>query len=168
MISYSIGTDFAYTDPTDVAFLFATNAGVFVSRSAGNEGPDPETTAAGEPWAISVAASTTNGRAFVDATRVNSPASIAGDYPSLEGATTEPLAFTGPVTDDVIAANPLDACTPLTNAIGGKIVLIERGGETPDGGLYSTSSSPTPLPQAQGQHSSSLTRSRPVSRIRKS
>ena len=127
VISYSIGTDFAYTDPTDVAFLFATNAGVFVSRSAGNEGPDPETTAAGEPWVISVAASTTNGRAFVDATRVNSPSSIAGDYPSLEGATTEPLAFTGPVTDDVIAANPLDACTPLTNAIGGKIVLIERG-----------------------------------------
>ena len=113
VISYSIGTDFAYTDPTDVAFLFATNAGVFVSRSAGNEGPGPETTAAGEPWAISVAASTTNGRAFVDATRVNSPASIAGDYPSLEGATTEPLAFTGPVTDDVVAANPLDACTPI-------------------------------------------------------
>ena len=134
VISYSIGTDFAFVDPTDVAFLFATNAGVFVSRSAGNEGPAPETTAAGEPWAISVAASTTNGRAFVDATRVNSPASIAGDYPSLEGAITEPLAFVGPVTDDVVAANPLNACAPLTNggAVGGQIVLIERGGCTFD------------------------------------
>ena len=132
VISYSIGTDFSFTDPTDVAFLFATNAGVFVSRSAGNEGPDPATTPAGEPWAISVAASTTNGRAFVDATRVNSPASIAGDYPSLEGAITEPLSFTGPVTDDVVAAIPLDACTPIAPV--GSIVLIERGGETPDGG----------------------------------
>ena len=127
VISYSISTGFDFTDPVDTAFLFATNAGVFVSRSAGNEGPAPETTPSGEPWVISVAASTTNGRAFVDATRVNSPSSIAGDYPSLEGAITEPLAFTGPVTDDVVAADPLDACTPLTNAIGGKIVLIERG-----------------------------------------
>lgn len=134
VISYSIGTDFDFTDPTDVAFLFATNSGVFVARSAGNDGPDPETSAAGEPWAISVAASTTNGRAFTDATRVNSPASIAGDYSSLEGAITEPLAFTGPVTDDVVAADPLTACTaagPL-DPIGGRIALIERGGCTFD------------------------------------
>ena len=134
VISYSIGTSFDYVDPTDVAFLFATNAGVFVSRSAGNEGPGPETTAAGEPWAMTVAASTTNGRAFADATRVNAPASLAGDYPSLEGAITRPLIETGPVTDDVVAADPLTACTaagPL-DPLGGRLTLIERGGCTFD------------------------------------
>ena len=68
IVSYSIGTAFDYVDPTDIAFLFAANAGVFVSRSAGNDGPGPETTAAGEPWAMTVAASTTSGARFANAT----------------------------------------------------------------------------------------------------
>ncbi|MEX2051627.1 MAG: S8 family serine peptidase, partial [Steroidobacteraceae bacterium] len=126
LLSFSVGTAAAFNDPQDIAFLNAVDAGVFVSRSAGNEGPGPATTAAGEPWSMSVGASTHSGTAFALALRVNSPASIAGDYPALEGAITKPLAETGPITNDVVAANPIDACTPIA-AIGGKIALIARG-----------------------------------------
>jgi subtilisin family serine protease len=131
LLSFSVGTAAAFNDPQDIAFLNAVDAGVFVSRSAGNEGPNPATTAAGEPWAISVAASTHSGTAFALAARVNSPASVAGDYPALEGAITRPLAETGPITSNVVAANPIDACLPI-GAIGGRIALIARGGCTFD------------------------------------
>lgn len=127
ILSFSVGTAASFTDPQDIAFLFAADAGVFVSRSAGNSGPTPGSTAAGEPWVTTVAASTHNGQAFANATRVNAPASLAGNLPSLEGATTAPLVITGPVTSDLAAASPIDACTPI-GAVGGKTVLIMRGG----------------------------------------
>ncbi|MEZ5499783.1 MAG: S8 family serine peptidase [Steroidobacteraceae bacterium] len=127
VINFSVGTAFAFNDPQDLAFLRAVDAGVFVARSAGNEGPAPETVAAGEPWVTSVAASTQDGTAFAQAMSVNSPANVAGEYASLEGAITAPLALTGPKTDDLVAASPIDACTPLSNSIGGKIALIARG-----------------------------------------
>ncbi len=126
VISYSISTAPAFTDPQDIAFLFANDANVFIARSAGNAGPGPGTTNAGEPWVTTVAASTLAGTGFTLAARVNSPAAVAGDYPALEGAITKPLAESGPITNDVVAANPIDACAPIA-PIGGKIVLIQRG-----------------------------------------
>ena len=47
------------------AFLDAYNAGIFVAASAGNSGPDPDTTDHRGPWVATVAASTAS-RAFVD------------------------------------------------------------------------------------------------------
>ena len=41
ILSFSVGTAPTFTDPQDIAFLFAIDAGVFVSRSSGNEGPGP-------------------------------------------------------------------------------------------------------------------------------
>jgi len=126
ILTFSVGTAFAFTDPQDLAFLSAIDANVFVARSAGNEGPGPGSTAAGEPWVTTVAASTHTGTGFALAARINSPAPVAGDFPALEGAITKPLAETGPITNDVIAANPLDACAPIVD-VAGKIVLIIRG-----------------------------------------
>ncbi len=130
LLSFSVGTAAAFTDPQDLAFLDAINAGVFVSRSAGNEGPGPGSTAAGEPWVTTVGASTHKGTAFALAARINSPASVAGDYPALEGAITQPLAVSGPITNDVVAANPIDACAPIAD-VTGRIVLIQRGAIPP-------------------------------------
>lgn len=126
VINFSVGTAEAFDDPQDIAFLFAADAGVFVARSAGNEGPGPGSTAAGEPWVTSVAASTLSGTGFALAAKINSPASVAGNYAALEGAITRPLAETGPITNDLVAANPIDACLPIA-PIGGKIALIARG-----------------------------------------
>lgn len=128
ILTFSVGTSFSFIDPQDLAFLFATDAGIFVSRSAGNEGPGPETTAAGEPWVTSVAASTLSGPLFTNVITVNSPASVAGDYSSLESGISKSLQETGAITDDLIAANPIDACTALpAGSLSGGIGLVARG-----------------------------------------
>ncbi len=125
VINFSIGTDPAFDDPQDLAFLGAADAGVFVSRSAGNEGPGPSSTAAGEPWVTTVAASTHSGMSFATAMRVNSPVSVAGDYASLEGAITQSLVDSRRILDDLVAADPLEACAPIAPVDG--VVLIARG-----------------------------------------
>ena len=125
VINFSVGTAAAFDDPQDLAFLFAADAGVFVARSAGNEGPGASSTNAGEPWVTTVAASTQRGDAFALATAVNAPEAVAGTYPSLEGAITMPLADSGVITDDVAAADPIDACTEIAPITG--IALIARG-----------------------------------------
>ena len=66
VINFSIsgGAD-PYGKSTEQLFLSATNAGIFVSTSAGNNGPDPETTGHRSPWLMSTAASTHN-RAYAN------------------------------------------------------------------------------------------------------
>lgn len=63
VINYSIGTgsgDTFVVTPVDVAFLFAADAGVFVSASAGNSGVDVGESSVDhvEPWLSTVAAGT--------------------------------------------------------------------------------------------------------------
>ena len=59
VINYSIsGGTSPFTDPVELAFLDAYAAGVFVSASAGNEGPSAGTTNHVAPWTTTVAAST--------------------------------------------------------------------------------------------------------------
>jgi hypothetical protein len=61
VINYSIsGTTTNFLDPAQVAFLFAADAGVFVSASAGNNGPGTGTVAHSSPWITTVAAGTHN------------------------------------------------------------------------------------------------------------
>ncbi len=127
VLNFSVGTAASFTDQQDLAFFDASNAGVFIARSGGNSGPGFGTTNAGEPWVTTVAASTTDGVLFTLAAGINSPASVAGNYSSLEGAITQPLADSGDVTADLGAASPIEACTPLDNDLTGKIALIARG-----------------------------------------
>src|SRR5439155_22847668 len=59
VINYSIGgTTSNVIDPVEFAFLGASDAGVFVANSAGNDGPDPGTvgTPTSVPWLTSVGA----------------------------------------------------------------------------------------------------------------
>ncbi len=61
VINYSIsGSSTNFLDPAEVAFLFAADAGVFVSVSAGNSGPTTGTVAHPSPWITTVAAGTHN------------------------------------------------------------------------------------------------------------
>jgi subtilisin family serine protease len=141
VINYSIGG--GPTDPWDDAdsdaFLGARDAGVFVSVSAGNDGPRAETVGspANSPWVLSVGASTHN-RAFVNAltsmsggagsapadlhgrsfTAGYGPAKIvyAGNYGSA-------LCGEGPAAPDGSAAvNPF-----LPGTFHGEIVVCDRG-----------------------------------------
>ncbi len=59
VINYSIsGGPLAWGDSVEEGFLAATATGVFVSASAGNNGPGPSTAAHRSPWLTSVAAAT--------------------------------------------------------------------------------------------------------------
>ena len=131
VINYSIGgsrTDL--TIPSTAAMLNATAAGVFVSVSAGNSGPDAETIGTPAPWVTSVAASTYNGTSTIigkaldvitgsltGTSFVSVPASFA---PAAQG-----------LSGELALAEPIEACdeAPLTNAddLVGKVALIARG-----------------------------------------
>ncbi|WP_308364609.1 MULTISPECIES: S8 family serine peptidase [unclassified Microbulbifer] len=132
VINFSIGgPSTTFNGPDDIAFLFAADAGVFVSVSAGNEGPGPETigTPSGAPWVTSVAAAEDD-ESFGTGLRVDAPAEIAATYEGLEGSGPVSLADSGAISAAVVAAEPLEACTPLANsdAMAGQIALVIRGG----------------------------------------
>lgn len=58
-LNYSIsGGGDPYNDPVELGFLAAVEAGIFVSASAGNSGPDAGTVAHLGPWVATTAAST--------------------------------------------------------------------------------------------------------------
>jgi subtilisin family serine protease len=59
VLNYSIGGGTALSDPVDLAFLNAANAGIFVAAAAGNDGPANTVSHIG-PWLSTVGASTHN------------------------------------------------------------------------------------------------------------
>jgi hypothetical protein len=58
--------------------------------------------------------------------RVNTPASIAGNYPIGTADFGPKLTSTG-VTAGIVQAVPANACSPLSNSLVGSIALIDRG-----------------------------------------
>jgi subtilisin family serine protease len=59
VINFSVSGSLTSTaDPVEVAFLFAADAGIFVSAAAGNEGPGASTVNHPSPWLTTVAAGT--------------------------------------------------------------------------------------------------------------
>ncbi len=140
VINYSIGggPSDPWGDSDSAAFLAAREAGIFVSASAGNDGPRPETVGspANSPWLLSVGAST-HDRAFVNALTSMSgggsaPANISGR--SLTGPYGPakivyagdygyPLCGDGPASPEGSAAiNPFPPGT-----FDGEIVVCDRG-----------------------------------------
>jgi hypothetical protein len=127
VINFSIsgGTD-PFTDPVELAFLDAYAAGVFVSASAGNDGPGASTANHLSPWVTTVAASTQT-REF--ATTLSLTADNADTF-TVDGATITEGAGPLPV---VMAADvpgyddPLCGELPDPGVFDGLIVACQRG-----------------------------------------
>ncbi|WP_431912233.1 S8 family serine peptidase [Nonomuraea jabiensis] len=126
VINFSIsgGSD-PYSDPVELAFLDAYAAGVLVSASAGNSGPDANTTDHRSPWVTTVAASTQT-RTFQSTITLSGGGATA----TIKGASvTAGLASPLPV---VLASAPpysrplCDVPAPA-GIFTGKIVACERG-----------------------------------------
>jgi subtilisin family serine protease len=135
-INYSIsGTTTNFLDPVEVSFLFAADAGVFVSESAGNSGPTTGTVAHPGPWTTTVAAGTHNRSGIGSVT--------LGNGATYNGASLAAPVGPAPLIDSVNAGLPganatnLALCftagdnggTPVLDPakVAGKIVLCDRG-----------------------------------------
>jgi subtilisin family serine protease len=137
VINYSVGTDTAgLIGPVERAFLFATDAGVFVANSAGNNGPKPATVGspAAVPWVTSVAASSL-ARKFESTLEVT-PAKGKGKKVSTTGATLSAGLESAPLVDSVmvpaagVTAEQAELCLPASldkAAVKGRVVLCKRG-----------------------------------------
>lgn len=131
VINFSIGGGAATTvwDALDQAFFNAATAGIFVSASAGNSGPDYVTADHASPWYTTVAASTIP----------TYEGTVVGEGFEAPGATVS-VPQGGEVTGDAIYAGDVAAsgataanaalCLPNTldaSLVAGKIVVCDRG-----------------------------------------
>jgi subtilisin family serine protease len=132
VINFSVsGGEDPYSDPVELAFLDATNAGVSVSAAAGNSGPGAGTAAHGGPWVTTVGAST-GPRSFTSTLHLTADG----------GATLDVQGVT--LTDGISSATPVVLAGSLPKAGGGledagcqsdlaagaatgKVVVCERG-----------------------------------------
>jgi subtilisin family serine protease len=128
VLNFSIsGGASAYTDPVELAFLDAYEAGILVNASAGNSGPGAATADHAGPWTNTVAASTSN-RHFFSTLRLTA---TGGDSLDIPGGVTITAGISTP-TDVVLASAP-----PYNNLVcnapaaagtfTNKIVVCERG-----------------------------------------
>jgi uncharacterized repeat protein (TIGR01451 family) len=124
-INYSIsGGSNPYADPVELAFLAATDAGVFVSASAGNEGPGPSTVAHVSPWVATIAASTHNRSIMNNVTSLTSDGGGLSDISGVgftAGYGPAPLLYAGDF-GDALCLNPFPGGT-----FSGEIVVCDRG-----------------------------------------
>ncbi len=126
VINYSVsGGSSPMTDPTELAFLDAYNAGVFVAASAGNSGPGASTSDHLAPWTTTVAASTQE-RSFTSDLTVTSGDGATYD---VKGASITSGAGPLPVVDAAAAPYSDARCTSPAppGLFAGKIVVCERG-----------------------------------------
>ncbi len=138
VINYSIGGGAQpWTEATSLAFLGATDAGIFVATSAGNSGPGPNTLGHLEPWTSSTAASQHGRSLFGTLMQVTGPLPVPADlqpvalYLGTGGVSaTAPLPGTTPVIISAGINGVSDGCNPSPYAAGsltGAIVVIRRG-----------------------------------------
>ena len=140
VINFSISGGTSVTDPVEQAFLHASNAGVFVSASAGNDGPANQV-AHISPWQATVAASTHdrelqsdvilgNGNRYTGASMIVNPLPaapmITAEQAALPGssANSASLCYSSTWTspDWTVAKPSLDPAK-----VAGKIVTCTRG-----------------------------------------
>ncbi|MCB0965770.1 MAG: S8 family serine peptidase [Ilumatobacter sp.] len=139
VINYSIGSSSFAIGPDDIAFFFATLAGVHVATSNGNSGPGAATigSPASVPWLTSVGAST-HDRTFLSTVTAYSDRTSSKNKPN--EITISGVSITGgtdvlPLVDAADFGNEL--CDPSVPFVGqkqykkdtieGKIVLCKRG-----------------------------------------
>src|SRR5690625_1766804 len=130
VLNFSIsGTRTDVVDPTELAFLSAASANIFVSASAGNSGPGESTVAHNSPWLTTVAASThVNYEGTVE---LGNGDQYRGAMIAEEGLTEQtPLVYSGDIPAD--GADPAEAALCAADTLDdaqadGKVVICDRG-----------------------------------------
>jgi subtilisin family serine protease len=130
VINFSIsGTRTNFLDATEVAFLFAADAGVFVAASAGNSGPGAATVAHPSPWITTVAAGT-HDRLFEADVVLGNGASYTGASIQENGTGELPMVYSADVGLAGEDPEQVRLCYPGTldpALVAGTMVLCDRG-----------------------------------------
>jgi hypothetical protein len=127
VINFSIsGGANPYTDPVELAFLDAFNAGISVNASAGNSGPGAGTVDHGGPWVTTVGASTSN-RFFTTTLHLTADAGATFDMPGV--TITTGISSPTPVVlaQSLPGEDALCQTALASGAAAGKIVMCQRG-----------------------------------------
>ena len=129
VINFSIsGGAQPYTDPVELAFLDATNAGITVNASAGNSGPGAGTSDHGGPWTNTVGAST-GPRSFGSTLHLTADGGATLDVPGV--TLTNGISSPTPVVLAASLGGGEDAACSVDAPAGsatGKVVVCARGG----------------------------------------
>ncbi|CAM6088324.1 unnamed protein product [Calypogeia fissa] len=134
VISLSVGGGVVpyYLDPIAIGAFGAAKKGIFVSCSAGNDGPGPLTVTNVAPWITTVAASTVD-RTFPAVVKLGNGASYEGiSLYSGPGLGTEllPVIWAGNASKEGVSSASSALCLDGTldpAKVKGKIVLCDRG-----------------------------------------
>ena len=122
VINYSIsGSTTAFDTAASISFLFASDAGIFVAASAGNDGPDESTVAHNSPWITTVAAGT-HDRYYAGTVTLGDGNEYNGASIDSRGAGPADLIYAGDAGDALCAIGSLDPAM-----VTGKIVVCDRG-----------------------------------------
>ena len=135
-INFSIGGGTSpWTDAVSLAFLSATDAGIYVAASAGNSGPGANTLGHLEPWTASTAAAQHGRSSFVFFLNATGPGTVPTNVaavpvnPGTGGvvfATSIPGTTPFRVSPGIGSAN--DACAAFpAGTFSGAIALVRRG-----------------------------------------
>ena len=126
-INFSIsGGTSPFTDPVELAFLDAFAAGVFVSASAGNEGPGAGTVNHVSPWVATIAASTQD-RAFESTITLTADNDDTAEFvgTSLTGGVSPALPVV--MSSAPPYSDPLCLAPAAPGIFDGVVVACERG-----------------------------------------
>ena len=140
VINFSIGGGASpWTDVVSIAFLGASDAGVFVAASAGNSGPAAATLGHVEPWTTSSAASRHRVGGFTSALSVTGPGTPPASLqrivlsPGSQGVSQQaPVPGTTPLVVSPFINTATDGCTAAggypASTFQGAIAVVRRGG----------------------------------------
>lgn len=133
-LNFSIGGGTSpWTDAVSLAFLNATDAGIYVATSAGNDGPGANTMGHLEPWTASTAAAQHGRAAFTYTVNVTGPgtvpptlASMAANHGTLGASHSAAISTLLKVSPDYNTTS--DACAAYpAGTFNGTIALVNRG-----------------------------------------
>ncbi|QWF15312.1 S8 family serine peptidase [Lysobacter capsici] len=136
VINYSIGGgDSPWGEAVSLAFLNASDAGIFIAAAAGNDGPGPNTTGHRQPWTSTTAAAQHGRGTFAYLLQVTGPGAVPPALQAIEltegsGGTafTASLPPTTPlrVSAGIDAAD--DGCNPFAaGTFSNAVAVIRRG-----------------------------------------
>ncbi|MBQ4831176.1 S8 family serine peptidase [Alteromonas sp. MMG017] len=133
VINFSIsGGGYPWSGSLNAAWLNARNAGIFIAQSAGNSGPDPETTEKHAPW-ITVVAASTHGRSVEYDKEISFTGGAtelgAIDGKSNSGAVTASIVYAGDYSNaNDPDGDPAQCLQPFPeDTFAGEIVVCDRG-----------------------------------------